>query len=177
VVKEVGEHNHEKRNAEIATKRVLAEIKEKAETEPETPQQILASVSAGMSAAVAAKLPKVSLLKRTIQRKRQQASGALPCPTTLRDLVIPDNFKKTLKEEDFLAFNSGAEENRVIIFATNRNLDLLSSSAHWYADGTFKTALRSSPSLYNPWNPIRRCYSPRFTLSFPIKQRTHIPGC
>src|SRR5882724_6890319 len=76
VVKEVGKHNHEKRNAEIATKRVLAEIKEKAETEPETPQQILASVSAGMSAAVAAKLPKVSLLKRTIQRKRQQASGA-----------------------------------------------------------------------------------------------------
>ncbi|XP_068205281.1 uncharacterized protein [Palaemon carinicauda] len=36
-------------------------------------------------------------------------------------------------------YYSGPVEKRIVIFATKRNLQCLSQSSHWYADGTSKT--------------------------------------
>jgi hypothetical protein len=90
-------------------------------------------------------LPSTSSIKRTIQRTRQREGRAPPTPTNLRDLVIPDEFTKLLSGERFLLFDSGPSDDRILIFSTQRNLQLLVRCQHWYADGTFKCA----PPLFN----------------------------
>ncbi|XP_031327714.1 uncharacterized protein LOC116158974 [Photinus pyralis] len=44
------------------------------------------------------------------------------------------------QQEPFLLFDNGPDtEHRILIFSTQRNLELLERCEHWYADGTFKT--------------------------------------
>ncbi|KAK9686123.1 hypothetical protein QE152_g37434 [Popillia japonica] len=63
-------------------------------------------------------------------------------PNHRQEIEFQEEFTKTFNGEDFLLYDSGPEENRILIFSTRRNLQLLS---HWYADGTFKTV----PLLFN----------------------------
>ena len=65
-------------------------------------------------------------------------------PTTLEELNLPPEYQQTAKEEQFLLYDSGPEPQRILIFGTQRNLDMLQASQCWLADGTFKTA----PNLF-----------------------------
>ncbi|KAL3862811.1 hypothetical protein ACJMK2_008757, partial [Sinanodonta woodiana] len=67
-------------------------------------------------------------------------------PLSLQDLVIPDEFKKTLKSQDFVLYGQG--DKITLIFSTHVNLQLLARSQHWYADGTFKTVSPLFAQLY-----------------------------
>ncbi|KAL4154547.1 hypothetical protein QTP88_000404 [Uroleucon formosanum] len=99
-----------------------------------------------LPAAVSAQLPNLRALKRTIQRVRQIKQIAPANPNSLR-FEIPDSFKKTLCGEQFLFFDSadsGNFEDRILIFSTSKNLELLTYSKHWFADGTFS----SCPNLF-----------------------------
>ena len=40
----------------------------------------------------------------------------------------------------FLLYDSGPDTQRMLIFGTQRNLEMLKLAEHWLADGTFKTA-------------------------------------
>ncbi|RWS20639.1 uncharacterized protein B4U80_09577, partial [Leptotrombidium deliense] len=144
IINIIGNHNHEKRHSDIAAKNVLAAMKDKASTSTDTPQHIIGEISENLGLSVSCKLPKIKLLKRTIQRTRKQVNGSPANPNSLQELVIPDRYTKTRKGDDFLFFDSGPGPERIIVFATNKAIDLLSKSDHWYADGTFKT----SPLLF-----------------------------
>lgn len=49
------------------------------------------------------------------------------------------------KEEPFLLHDSGeGDVNRLILFATQRNLECLGGASAWFCDGTFKVV----PSLF-----------------------------
>ena len=50
----------------------------------------------------------------------------------------------TAKGEMFLLYDSGPDPERILIFGTCQNVDMLINSQHWLADGTFKTA----PTLF-----------------------------
>ena len=47
---------------------------------------------------------------------------------------------RTSKDELFLLHDSGPEIQRILIFATQKNLDMFQFSRVWLADGTFRTA-------------------------------------
>ena len=51
-------------------------------------------------------------------------------------------------EELFLLYDSGAVNDRILVFGTERNLDFLQLSDGWYADGTFKVAPPLFRQLY-----------------------------
>ncbi|KAF2899731.1 hypothetical protein ILUMI_06457, partial [Ignelater luminosus] len=71
---------------------------------------------------------------------KTKTNPALRAPTSLSELVIDGPYSKTSSGEDFLLFDSGADDpNRILLFSTERNLEVLSSSDHWLCDGTFKT--------------------------------------
>jgi hypothetical protein len=90
-------------------------------------------------------LPSTALLKRKIKRIRKTESGIPANPTSIKELVIPESYQKTLKGENFLAYDSGQEDaQRILIFTTTANLNLLKTSSNWYVDGTFKT----SPNMF-----------------------------
>ena len=93
-----------------------------------------------VSEGTAAKLPKLDSLKRTIQRQRVQQLAAPAQPTSLEQLVLPAEYQQTAKGEQFLLYDSGPDTQRMLIFGTQRNLEMLQLAEHWLADGTFKTA-------------------------------------
>lgn len=65
----------------------------------------------------------------------------MSCPTNSYDMVIPEKYSMSVTGEKCIQFDSGASDNRIIIFNIQKNLDLMVTCDHLYADGTFKTAL------------------------------------
>ncbi len=67
-----------------------------------------------------------------------------PNPRMLKELEdIPDQYQRTLQGEQFLMFNSRQTEveGRMLIFATQKNIELLCRSSTWFLDGTFKVVM------------------------------------
>lgn len=69
-------------------------------------------------------------------------------PNNLEDLRIPDKYKMTSKGEPFLLHESGSGSNRILIFSTRDNIDLLEKAEHVYMDGTFKTTPKIFYQIY-----------------------------
>ena len=83
---------------------------------------------------------------RVIERQR---NGETLNPKNIK-VAIPVELQVTEKGDQFLAYDSGPdEEDRVLIFATETNLDLLETSQEWHADGTFKV----SPNFFIRYTP------------------------
>lgn len=77
-------------------------------------------------------------------RKKQNLNGL-----GARKDEIPEMFKKTLRNENFLIFDSGMlDEKRMIILGTQDNLKRLESAKIWLGDGTFKSAPESFTQIY-----------------------------
>jgi hypothetical protein len=55
-------------------------------------------------------------------------------------MEIPE-YTVTHRDEPFLLYDSGIDSPaRILIFSTETNLRALTTTGHWFADGTFKTA-------------------------------------
>ena len=137
-------HNHAPKPEVVDAKIIVESLKQLARSTSETPHNLVAQASTNISLDLAGHLPPVPLLKRTIQRSRQAADFPIPLPTSLGVLVIPEIFTKTSRGEDFLLFDSGPAVDRILVFSTRRNLELMRGCSNWYADGTFKT----TPQLF-----------------------------
>ena len=80
---------------------------------------------------------------RQIQSKR--AAVHIPSPLSTSGLNVSDDFKTTIREDSFCAFDSCKEDpNRFISSTTTQNLEELEISAKWAVDGTFALC----PSLF-----------------------------
>lgn len=66
-----------------------------------------------------------------------------PQPISLDNLVIPDEYKTTIRNMPFLLCDSKTLNlninQKFMIFTTNQNLSYPSNSDTWFADGTFCT--------------------------------------
>jgi len=115
---------------------------------------------------VLSQLPDQKTLAQSVRRSRRRDHP--PNPTSLSALcALPDRYKVTLLNENFLLYDSGSPDNevsrsedeesdsagesehaeaahRVIVFATRRNIEFLCESPTWFLDGTFST----SPNLF-----------------------------
>ena len=109
----------------------------------ESAQKIVASVVKDISNPTSLKLPKISSIKMTIRRDREKDEHPANS-VSLQELSIPNKHAVTENDDEFLQFDSGSEDDRIIIFSTRKSLTLLSSSDHWFADGTFDAC----PSLF-----------------------------
>ncbi|KAF0760074.1 MULE domain-containing protein [Aphis craccivora] len=58
-------------------------------------------------------------LKHTIRRVRTRNQCSPPIPKTVSDLKIADEYTKTIKGEQFLIFDSGALQDRILIIEIN----------------------------------------------------------
>ena len=144
IVKQSGSHNHAGDASGIEAAKVMEKVKEHAANSRDTPQYIVSCASADVSCAAAVKLPTVDNMKRTIRNTRARKNVGHALPNSSLDLDIPEEFATTNKVDSFLIYDSGPTNDRILIFATQKNLDILVQSEHWYADGTFKTV----PSIF-----------------------------
>jgi len=95
-------------------------------------------------------MPNPKCLKRTIQRVRNIFEAIPANPQTL-NFEIPDQFRLTLDRDSFLLYDSndsGIYEDRIILFSTERNLNLLKDSEYWFSDGAFSSCTNLFYQLY-----------------------------
>ena len=122
-------------------------LKAKASASDEPPRKIIASlVNEITDREATANYPTADADRQVIHRIKNKLKPTYPpTPTTLSDIELPDFLMQTFAAIDgtgelFLLHDSGAiDKTRFFLFATQRNLDLL-SGAHWFADGTFDIA-------------------------------------
>jgi len=149
LVGRLNEHAHGPDPARKEVLKAIQQMKRLAEETEEAPQQIITQSVSTISEDAKGKLPTVHHLRRNVRRHRQAVNNPLPVPQTVDEIVIPDRYKVTHDGQDFLLFDSGSDDNnRMLIFGTRDNIRLLETTAHWFLDGTFKTAPALFVQLY-----------------------------
>lgn len=149
-MKESNTHCHAADATEKEIKSIINNAKEQAKNTPASTKAIVtAACATASSVAVVAALPPIRNITRTTQRKRK-LEGYPPNPNTAKDLVIPEKLRKTNKpndedKENFILFDNGNVDKRIVIFATAKNLEFLKQCDGWHVDGTFNVA----PSLFS----------------------------
>ena len=111
----------------------------------DTTLQILTAELRNISDDATVHLPIVGNLRRTI-RSQRQTRNHYPIPASREEIPkIPNEFRFLENGEEFLQYDSGADDvNRILIFGTYQNLQLLNNSEQWFVDGTFKVC----PTLF-----------------------------
>ena len=66
-------------------------------------------------------------MRRTVQRERVKAGNVPANLGALADIVLPEEYTRTLDGKNFLFYDSGAdaEHFRMLVFATDDNLEIL----------------------------------------------------
>ena len=146
VVHRIHQHTHAGDAARTEVLTAITSMKERASTTQDTTGQIVTNGVANLTQAAMGALPSIACLKRTIQRKRVADVGAPPNPARLTDLIVPVDYTRYEKTpdtyEDFMLYDSGpaSGDDRILIFSTERNLEILTNSTEWAMDGTFDIA-------------------------------------
>ena len=97
------------------------------------------SIVATTSTAVLNQLPPINNLKHTVSRQRAASLNFPANPRSISEIHITDSFALTKKKEQFLQYDSGNQDpDRILIFATKQELDLLQSCTDVYVDSIFK---------------------------------------
>lgn len=152
VIKKSGhnKHTHEPDAVAIDVKKVVNAIKQRARQTPnELPVNIVRDVVEEVTdEEVLMELPDRNLLRRVVNSTQNQERP--PVPATLQDIVIAPPYNATKNQFLFLQYDS--ENNfpgsRFLIYTTEENLRILSTSRLLYGDGTFKTVPQQFMQLY-----------------------------
>ena len=134
------QHNHAPEPSEIASRRIISNLKEKATEGFKTPSQVIAHELNEVPAHCCSSLPSMTQLKQFV--KRANANKQQKNPKHLRNLEIPPELTVDKHGNQFLQFDNGKEagNNRMLIFAREAGLHALATSSMWLLDGTFKVA-------------------------------------
>ena len=129
--------------------KLATEVKTKAAVQNHsTSKQVVADSLGQGSVDDAAQLPSNNSLQQMVWRsrrgernKRIKTGEAIGNYDSLTSLVLPLQLS-TYNNEPFLAYDSGPAtgDDRILLFATEDTLEILSKSPLWLADGCFKTA-------------------------------------
>lgn len=128
-------HTHSGDGTIVGRAVAMKTLKRKAEESLDRGRNVISKLNENVSVTVAASLPKSKSMVQTIRRVR--VNNDIPAaPTTLIDLIIPENMKN-IGDVPFLLYDSGPSANRILIFSTQRNLELLRRAKVLAMDGTF----------------------------------------
>lgn len=150
VVATLNEHTHPPSETKCEVVRLKSQIKDQAETTRDTPQQVLADALGNASETALVNLPRIEHLRRTIRSQRKDNAVAPVIPIGRAHIpAIPLPYSQTFIGEQFVLYDSGVGDNaRMLVFATNQSIQLLSNSADWFGDGTFKVCPEIFFQLY-----------------------------
>ncbi|XP_069090533.1 zinc finger protein 670 isoform X3 [Pleurodeles waltl] len=155
------EHNHVPSPGKIIVKQKINEIKQKAQEKEEATSSIITDACSNVPFHIAGELPRPSLLKRRIKKKKVIQDYLPKIPHNLSDFVIPEKFKVTINGDRFLQLECSSENENIVLFATEKNLAYLRASKIWQVDGTFKTCPEPFKQLYTVHGYIK-------TETFPL---------
>ena len=134
---ENNEHNHPASAVTNEVKLFQEKIRSRAANTTESTQRVIDQCLNSVSDQMVARLPNFKYIKRNIQRQRQK--NDLPqIPHDKNFTMIPTLLTVTNRNDKFLQFDSGPGDDRLVIFASNDGLTILSDCEEILIDGTFK---------------------------------------
>ena len=137
----ITEHGHPADFSKNEAAKSVAEMRRRAAEGVEKPRQIIQHSTAGISLEAARQLPTYTASQRAIERTRKKTQQPYPNPATIAEIVIPDALISTMRNSNFILWDSGEDDvNRILMFGTEENLVILEQHRHWFMDGTFKVA-------------------------------------
>ena len=143
VLTDATEHNHPASAVKSEVRLFQEKIRTRAVASKESTQQVIDTCLTLASDQMVARLPSFKHIKRTIQRQRQL--NDLPqIPHDKNFVTVPTSLAVTIRSENFLQFDSGPGDHRILIFASSNQLDILSKSEEILIDGTFKVSISIS---------------------------------
>ena len=83
---------------------------------------------------------KSNTLVQAVKRARAEHFGFPKVPKSWNDMSVPQNLETTIRGDRFLAINEhlgGENSERIIIFCSSEQQNVLKSATYWVADGTF----------------------------------------
>ena len=140
------EHNHPPDPAQTTTHLAIEGMRKRAREESTSinmiyDDQLHVLSQEDNSADVLAQLPSLESVRSSLYRARHENTPTLP--TQRRDVSLSSRFTKIHSGEDFLLVDDGTDD-KILIFATEENIRLMSDANAFYIDGTFSTC----PSLF-----------------------------
>ncbi|CAF1526042.1 unnamed protein product [Adineta ricciae] len=127
-----------KSNAIAHEARVFSQqVAERALNTQETPEAIITNCYKNMSDPSIARLPVRENIKRRIRILRQN-NQLVKEPNDPKFLSVPNELTLTHRKERFLCSDTGPGDDRILIFASPEQLQILQTSEEFLVDGTFK---------------------------------------
>ncbi|KAK3097880.1 hypothetical protein FSP39_014087 [Pinctada imbricata] len=157
-----GTHNHSPDRIQLQVDKVMNTIKSRCREETKPCPQIYQEVVSGLrnpkwdddTQRMVERLPTYQSCHNVLQR-----SKLLPkLPTTQADLVLQGEWTETTVGERFLLTDSNDAGRRIIIYATDSNLELLTNCSTIYGDGTFYVC----PGVFNQLYSLHGCVDGHF---------------
>ena len=122
-IEQTNEHTHPPLQTNCELARVKAGIKRRAETSNDTSRQILAGELGGVTETTIVNLPSMETLRRNIRAACQERNTP--------SQPLKQQYCETEDGQNFLIFDSGvADPDRILIFPSEQQLQLLSISDH-----------------------------------------------
>jgi hypothetical protein len=135
------DHNHLPRPDKLVADNYVDEMIERAEQTSEPPRTIISKIQKDMPLELATVIPSDRNLTQAIQRVRRNKYGKAPQSRSEIDF----SGLESADGEPFLLDDSGEDdEDRVLVFGTQKNLKVLKQNLEWFIDGTFEVA----PDIY-----------------------------
>jgi len=132
-----GDHGHVPDTTGVSARKVVNSIKEHARVGHDSTRSIISTAAQHAEPGVVPRLPDADRLARMVRRVRKSVPRVNPA--SAQDSRISDEISYLADGETFLQFDSGAGDvNRILVFASNKSLDVLQQSADVLCDGTFK---------------------------------------
>ncbi len=114
-------------------------MKDRARNTQDSTRQVIQFATQNLSQAAKGHMPCDKNLSQVTQRLRNKTEQAPPNPDSLVNLQIPQSYKEYEYDkvagqvEQFLYFDSGPGNDRILLFTTRHNLELLEQAQYWYA--------------------------------------------
>ena len=135
---EAATHNHSASAAHADLRLFQDKIPSRAMNKNESTQNVIDNCLRNVSDQMVARLPNFKYIKRNIQRQQNDLPQV---PLDKNFNIIPAPLTTTLRNDNFLQFDSGPGDNRLLIFASINQLEILESTEEILIDGTFKVCI------------------------------------
>ncbi|CAF1465953.1 unnamed protein product [Rotaria sordida] len=132
---------------EIELRNLKQKVKDRVQVEtnsiPKIYEEELARSNLSPTALILA--PVATEAKSNLNRIRRKTTAPLP---TSSEFEIPDTYRNTFNGEPFICTDKIVNKKRMILFATDQQLELLFSSEWIFLDGTFDVCPKQFKQLY-----------------------------
>jgi FLYWCH zinc finger domain len=139
ILHETNNHNHPGSAVSSEIRLFEEKIRDRAANHTENTQAIIDHCLTTLSDQAVARLPELKHIKRNIQHAR--IKNDLPkIPQDRTFAQIPGKLMVNKRNSTFLQFDSSSGEDRLLIFSSNDQLELLGNGEELLVDGTFKVS-------------------------------------